>query len=239
MLTQERYQTILQILSDRDAVTVSELSQMMGISESTVRRDLNYLDDLGKLKKVFGGATAVNQSSGITEASFETRENTMREEKTAIAKYSATLIHDGDLVFIDAGTTTYRMIDFLTNKNAKFVTSGIAHARKLIKKGFSTYIIGGNVKPITEAVVGPESIAMLSKLNFTKAFLGTNGIDIDAGFTTTDTSTFFTAVCRNSTAIYCNSFGICSLLFTSTDTCTFFTTLCCYRAAVDGDCSIS
>ncbi len=184
MLTQERYHSILQILSERDAVTVAELSQALDTSESTIRRDLNYLDDAGKLKKVFGGATAIQSSTGVTELPFERREGEMFEEKTAIARYAATLVHDGDFVFIDAGTTTYRLIDFLTNKKATYMTNGIAHSRKLIQRGFDTHILGGKIKPFTEAVVGTTAIGEISKLNFTKAFVGTNGIDLTAGFTT-------------------------------------------------------
>ena len=155
MLTQERYHSILQILSEKDAVTVAELAQALETSESTIRRDLSYLDEIGKLKKVFGGATAIQSSTGVTEQPFESRESEMFEEKTAIARYAATFVHDGDFVFIDAGTTTYRLIDFLTNKKATYITNGIAHSRKLIQR-----------------------------LNFTKAFIGTNGIDLSAGFTT-------------------------------------------------------
>lgn len=184
MLTQERYQTILQILNVRGAVTVSELSSMLNISESTIRRDLNSLADMGKLNKVFGGATSINQTSGVDEVSFETKLGEMDAEKTAIARYAASLVHDGDLVFIDAGTTTYRLIDFLTNKTAKYVTNGVAHSRKLIQMGFETYVVGGRVKPVTEAIVGTDAIAYISRLNFTKAFMGTNGIDIQAGFST-------------------------------------------------------
>ena len=184
MLTQERYQTILQILNVRGAVTVSELSSMLNISESTIRRDLNSLADMGKLNKVFGGATSINQTSGVDEVSFETKLGEMDAEKTAIARYAASLVHDGDLVFIDAGTTTYRLIDFLNNKSAKYVTNGVAHSRKLIQMGFETYVVGGRVKPVTEAIVGTDAIAYISRLNFTKAFVGTNGIDINAGFTT-------------------------------------------------------
>ena len=186
MLTQERYHTILQLLSERDAVTVAELSALLGISESTIRRDLNALADMGKLNKVFGGATAIRAGSGVTETSFESRESEMREEKTAIGRYAATLVHDGDFVFIDAGTTTYRFIDFLTNSKANYITNGIAHAKKLIQKGFETYIISGRVKPFTEAVVGATGLELISRFNFTKAFIGTNGIDLNAGFTTTE-----------------------------------------------------
>lgn len=175
---------ILSILSERDAVTVAELSAELNTSESTIRRDLNYLAEEGKLNKVFGGATSIKPKSVVEDVPFTSREAEMSEEKTAIGRYASTLIRDGDLVFIDAGTTTYRMIDFLTNKKANYVTNGVAHSRKLVQGGFSTFIISGRVKPVTEAVVGPSGIKLLSKFNFTKAFMGTNGIDARAGFST-------------------------------------------------------
>ncbi len=175
---------ILSILSERDAVSVAELSKELKISESTIRRDLNFLSDAGKLNKVFGGATSIKLGSGVEEVPFEHKEKEMSAAKTDIARYTATLVHDGDFVFIDAGTTTYRLIDFLTNKKATYLTNGVAHARKLIQTGFDTYIISGRVKPVTEAIVGAEGIALIEKFNFTKAFMGTNGIDMKAGFTT-------------------------------------------------------
>lgn len=186
MLTEERHELILRILNDRNAVTVSELSEQMKISESTIRRDLNALADMGKLNKVFGGATALRQSSGIFEIGVANRAETMSEEKTIIAQYAATLIHDDDFIYIDAGTTTSRLVDFIDNRRATYVTNGIIHAQKLSQKSLNTYIIGGKLKPLTEAIVGAAGIKSLEGLNFTKAFMGTNGIDIDAGFTTPD-----------------------------------------------------
>ena len=184
MLTQERYQQILSLLSEKDAVTVSELSALLDSSESTIRRDLNTLAEMGKLNKVFGGATALHPGSGVTETAFETREGEMSEEKTEIARYAATLVHDGDFVFIDAGTTTYQFIDFLTNSKATYMTNGVAHARRLVQKGLTTYVISGRIKPYTEAVVGSTGLELIKRFNFTKAFIGTNGIDIEAGYST-------------------------------------------------------
>ena len=186
MLTEERYQLILQLLNERNAVTVSELSEYLKISESTIRRDLNALAEMKKLNKVFGGATALTQSSGIFETGVANRTSTMSEEKTIIARYAAKLIHDDDFVYIDAGTTTSRLIDFIENKKATYVTNGIIHSQKLIHKGMNTYIVGGKIKPLTEAVVGASSMKSIIGLNFTKAFMGTNGIDINAGFTIPD-----------------------------------------------------
>ncbi len=186
MLTQERYQTILQVLNEKNTVTVQELTKLLNTSESTIRRDLTTLDEMGKLNKVFGGATSIHQLSGAYEADVESRENIMLEEKREIAIYCAKLITDSDFVYIDAGTTTEILTDYITNKNATYVTNGISHAKKLVRKGFKTYTIGGRIKPATEAIVGSEGVRSLKMFNFTKAFMGTNGIEINAGFTTPD-----------------------------------------------------
>ena len=174
------------MVNEKNAVTVSELAELLEISESTVRRDLTALDELGKLKKVFGGATAITKTEGVYEDNVSLREHLMSAEKTEIAKYSATLINNTDFVFIDSGTTTSRLIDFIENNQATYVTNGIVHARKLVQKGLNAYLIGGKVKAATEAVVGAEGIANLKNFNFSKAFMGTNGIDVAAGFTTPD-----------------------------------------------------
>ena len=110
----------------------------------------------------------------------------MLEEKKAIAIYCAKLINDTDFVYIDAGTTTDLLTDYITNKNATYVTNGITHAKKLIRKGLTTYTIAGRIKPATEAIVGTEGLRSLKTYNFTKSFMGTNGIEINAGFTTPD-----------------------------------------------------
>ena len=186
MLTQERYQSILSIVNDKKAVTVAELAAVLNISESTVRRDLTALDELGKLKKVFGGATSITKLEGVFEDNVSLRETMMSAEKTEIARYSATLINDRHFVVSDSGATTSRLIGFTENNKATYVTNGIVHARKLVQKGLNAYMIGGKVKPATEAVVGAEGISNLRNFNFSKAFMGTNGIDIAAGFTTPD-----------------------------------------------------
>lgn len=187
MLTQERHDKILDVLKLQNSVTVAELTEFLETSESTIRRDLVSLDRMGKLKKVHGGATAIHESVSIIEPDFTTKSAINTVEKAAIGKTSAKFIQNTDFVFIDAGTTTAAMIDYIPeNIKATFVTNGISHAKKLIQRGLKAYIIGGQIKLITEAVVGAESINNMKKYNFTKAFIGTNGIDLTAGFTTPD-----------------------------------------------------
>ncbi len=186
MLTLERYKMILDILSERDAASVTELAVMIGTSESTIRRDLIALDKEGRLRKVYGGATAINHTQGASEDEVTVRDVMMSQEKELIAEYAAGLINHDDFIYIDSGTTTSRLIDHIGNTNATFVTNGIIHAQKLLSKGLKAYMIGGKIKAVTASVVGAEGIRNLGKFNFTKSFLGTNGIDITAGFTTPD-----------------------------------------------------
>ncbi len=186
MLNQERYKLIQELIEERNTVTVAELAKELNTSESTIRRDLTALDQLGKIRKFFGGATAIKTNEGIFEDAVSVREAMMSEEKNAIGSYAASLINDDDFVYIDSGTTTSRLIDFITNEKATYVTNGIAHAKKLIRKGLTAYVIGGKIKSVTEAVVGSEGINSLKNFNFSKAFMGANGIDIKGGFTTPD-----------------------------------------------------
>ena len=186
MFTEERYAQILRILQEKKAVTVTELTACLHTSESTIRRDLNALHEQGKLNKVHGGATLLTNSFTMQEEDVQTKARLHIKEKERIARYAASIVNDHDFIYIDAGTTTEKMIDFLQKTRATFVTNGVAHAKKLIQKGFKAYIIGGQLKLSTEAVVGAEAVINLKKMNFTKAFLGANGISDDHGVTTPD-----------------------------------------------------
>lgn len=186
MLQDERQEKILAQLKIKHAVKVNKLAKELGISESTIRRDINELDQKGKLKRVFGGAVSISgdMTFGETDVAARTRINT--EEKEKIAKYAAALINDNDFVFIDAGTTTEKMIPYLEKKNVTYVTNGITHAKKLVQMGFDVYIIGGLLRGSTEAAIGSSAMESIKKYNFTKCFMGTNGVDIDRGFSTPD-----------------------------------------------------
>lgn len=186
LLTQERHNEILKLLAEKQTITVIELSKALNTSQSTIRRDLNKLDRLGKLTKVFGGATVNAQRFEARDDTVSMRKQLNIEEKRSIGEYAATLINNFDLVYIDAGTTTKSLVSFINNKNATYITNAVEHGRYLMKKGFNVYIIGGKLKASTECVVGADAVNYLQKFNFTKSFLGTNGIDIHTGFTTPD-----------------------------------------------------
>lgn len=186
MLTEERFRKILAIVEQEKTATVAALSERLETSESTIRRDLTALAEQGRLNKVHGGAVALEQGYAAPERSMEAKQKLFLAEKDAIARYAASTLRSGDFVFIDAGSTTERMIDYITERDITFVTNGFLHATKLAKKGYTVYITGGEVKPTTEAIVGAACINCLRNYNFTKCYLGTNGISLTAGFTTPD-----------------------------------------------------
>ena len=183
MLTEERFLAILDLLNEKQAVTVAELTQQLGASESTIRRDLTALHRQGRLLKVHGGATALTHFLSH-DSDMSTKNDLNLEEKRAIAAHAAGLICNGDVVFLDAGSTTALLTDYIRAADVTFVTNGLEHARMLSRAGFPVVIPGGEVKPMTEAVVGSSVVDALRQWNFTKGFFGVNGISVKSGFTT-------------------------------------------------------
>ena len=186
MLTEERFAKIVKIVNQEGTVTVLELAQAIGISESTIRRDLNQLDKLGRIRKVHGGATAAVLMFDGHERNMQEKYSRNIEEKRAIAAYAATLVHPNDFVFLDAGSTTEQMAEYLEENTAFYVTNGITLAQKLAARGFKTMLLAGRVKASTDAVIGMEAVSSLARYHFTRGFFGTNGITVAEGFTTPD-----------------------------------------------------
>ena len=186
MLSEERHSVILQLLQERKAVTVTEFTKILGISESTIRRDLNTLAGMGKIYKVHGGATVIEEERKTIEENVAEKEVKNVEEKNKIVKYAAGLIRDDDFIYLDAGTTTGKLIDCIKRTKAVFVTNGIFHAKRLTQKGIKVFLLGGELKLSTEAMIGMTALDELKQYNFTKAFLGANGIHEQYGFTTPD-----------------------------------------------------
>lgn len=186
MLAEERFAIIMNVLEQSGSVTVQHLMKELDASESTVRRDLNTLDAAGKLTKVYGGAILKGTTYSTKDDDVLMRKGLHKEDKFIIAKYAASLIKPEDFVYLDAGTTTELMIDYIPSKTATFVTNAVTHAKKLADLGYQVYILGGEFKAATEAIVGDEAIEALSKYNFTKGFWGANGVSIQKGFSTPD-----------------------------------------------------
>ena len=186
MLTEQRYQVILKLLEEKGTVTVTELKDLLNTSESTVRRDIVALHKAGKLTKVFGGAVALQETVIPYEPTMVQKADVNVEEKQFIARKAAELVQPGEFIFLDAGTTTGYMIEYLAGKEISVMTNAVAHAKQLASLGVKVYLVGGELKASTEAIIGSQAMEMLKNYHFTKGFFGTNGVTKKAGFTTPD-----------------------------------------------------
>ena len=186
MLSEQRKNEILNAVNDKGSISVTELRDSLGASESTIRRDITELDREGKLIKVFGGAMSVTEKESFDELSMQQKSAINLDEKRAIGETAAALIQPGDYVYIDSGTSTAFLCDAISEKNAVYVTNAVAHAKSLVLRGFKVFLIGGELKETTEAIIGETAILSLQKYHFSIGFFGTNGISLKRGFTTPD-----------------------------------------------------
>ena len=157
MIAEERLTQIVKMVNERGVVSVPEIMSALNASESTVRRDLVKLDRMGLINKVHGGATRIREELIVSDQSFVGRHALHMEEKRQIAKFAATLIEPDDFVFIDGGTTTECLVDAITETRATYLTNSLPHAQRLLAKGCRTLLPGGEVKPVTEVLVGAET----------------------------------------------------------------------------------
>ena len=182
----QRHQIILNELDKKGNVTVASLVELTGASESSIRRDLVELDHQGFLKRVHGGATLIPKVTHTIEDPLGKRQLLNADEKKKIAKYAAGMIEANDVVYLDAGSSTLELIEYLDQKEAHYITNGLMQAQQLTLKGFHVVCLGGEVRNITGACVGASTMKLLSRYHFSKGFFGTNGIDLMNGFTTPD-----------------------------------------------------
>lgn len=184
MLTFERQEKIIQLLEENKVAKLSELVEATGASESTIRRDLTILENEQKLKRIHGGASIKKRK--VEEPSMLEKVQHFTEEKREIGKKAASFIRDGDSIYIDAGTSTQAILPFIEAKGIVIVTNGLNIIEEAIQRQFKTYVIGGYVKSGTHAFVGKGAVETIQQFRFDKAFIGTNGIDVNFGYSTPD-----------------------------------------------------
>jgi DeoR family fructose operon transcriptional repressor len=185
LMQQTRLDRILQLIEERGTVTNAELVELLNASESTVRRDIALLDKANRIQRVHGGATSLGRFYK-EDQELSVRKEHRKEDKQIIARYAASLVKPGDIVFIDAGSTTAMLAEYISEHTAKYFTNAWEIARTLTGKGFEVYIIGGRYKGITEANAGVIAVSQIQAFNYTVAFIGGNGIKASQGFSTTE-----------------------------------------------------
>jgi DeoR family transcriptional regulator, fructose operon transcriptional repressor len=183
MFAEQRLVSIASIIKENKSVTVSELSEMFDVSEATIRRDLSTLEKSGEIIRTHGGAM-VTEGVGKNLSLYE-REIKNKEAKEAIARKAIEYINDGDVIILDAGSTTTEIARRLNDLNITVITNAINIASELSKKNnINIVLIAGSVDKETLASTGLLGISTLDRLYADKAFIGMYGVSVDFGLTT-------------------------------------------------------
>src|SRR3954447_11684444 len=178
MLVETRRRHLLELISRQGFATLEELTKRLGVSESTVRRDLEALGVAGSVKRTHGGAVYSGELRSMP--AFDDRTQTAVAEKTAIGRAAAALVEDGDTVLLDGGTTTLEVARALQGRRIQVVTNSLPIAQ-LLASSLSTdlILIGGYVYPRTGVAMGPLAIDAMKGIRVRKAILGAGGIVAD------------------------------------------------------------
>lgn len=186
MLAPERRRYLLQELSVRDAVRVSEVARALGVSEMTVRRDIDTLADEGAVRKIHGGAARL-RGTDAAEPGFSMNLGRQRQAKLAVGRAARGLLQPGMTVSISAGTTTYCLAGMLDGiEGLTVVTNSLtgADVARRSSGGEATVILTGGEATPSEALVGPVATATIRSLHVDICFMGVHGIHLDSGLTT-------------------------------------------------------
>ena len=186
LFVEERRNNILNIVQRDRRATISELSEYFQTGEATIRRDLNAMEKKGLIQRTHGGAIAKDKKN--VELGMEERAEKNKLEKERIAKAVSALIHDGEVVMIDSGSTTQKIAEYLKSKNSLIViTNSNSIANELVGTNDNTVMLtGGELRPRTGALVGPVANQMIEKFRADRVILGMSSMDIDDGFFTVD-----------------------------------------------------
>lgn len=185
MLAQQRQQAILERVRRTGGVRVADLVRELGVSDMTIRRDLEVLAERGLIEKVHGGATA---GSGSTEEpGFAAKSVRQQPEKEAIARRAAHLVRPGGAVALSAGTTTWTLAHHLVGiPELTVITNSVQVADVFHRAGRAdqTVVLIGGVRTPSDALVGPVAVSAIRSLNVDTLMLGVHGMSSRAGFTT-------------------------------------------------------
>lgn len=181
MITDERRQRLVELIAERGFVSLAVLVEQLGVSESTVRRDLAQLDEDGLVKRTHGGAVFISDRFSVLN--FAARELTAPVEKRAIGRIAAELIGDDEVVLINGGTTTHEVARHLLGRPMRIVTNSLPIANL-----FSTApeieltVVGGYMYPRTGVTMGPAAKKALESVHANKVIMGSAGVTAEGYF---------------------------------------------------------
>ena len=190
LLSPEREKLIVDSLAG-GVRTIAELSNRLGVSEATVRRDLQSLEERQLVRRVHGGAEPVRRSG--VELLFNEKTSLQAEEKELIAERALDYIHDNDAIFLDGGSTVLALARKLQQRqNLTVVTNSLMAASELMESNHRLILLGGEFRARSRTLVGPLTSRILESLAINTAFLGTMGFTVESGISTSDPNEAYT-----------------------------------------------
>ena len=190
-LAPRRLDNLRELIRGKGVIRIEEICSRLGVSPATVRRDLDQLEESGAIRRVHGGAVSVE--SRLDEPLFDDKTAIAVREKRRIAEAALKLISPGNTVYLDGGSTVLELARLLRDRtNLTVVTNSLYAAHELAGRGPRLILIGGELRRLSQALVGPLTRLVLAELHLDKAFLGTIGFSLKEGLTTTDPGEAFT-----------------------------------------------
>jgi DeoR family fructose operon transcriptional repressor len=190
-LAPQRWDNLRALIRDSGIIRVEDLCRQLKVSPATVRRDLDQLERSGAVRRVHGGAVSVE--SRLDEPLFEDKTSLAVREKRQIAEAALGFVEPGDTVYLDGGSTVLELARLLRERtNLTVVTNSLHAAHELSGRGPRLIVIGGELRRLSQTLVGPLTRLVLHELHLDKAFMGTIGFAPKEGLTTTDPSEGFT-----------------------------------------------
>jgi DeoR family fructose operon transcriptional repressor len=180
-LPAERHSRIRDLLEERHVLRVSTMSELLGVSEVTVRRDLEALERQGILERIHGGA--ISSRRVRSEPRYIDAMTSHPEAKRQIGMAAAALVEQGDTLFMNGGTTTLEVFRHL-NGGVKVVTNHVGMALEAGERELELILVGGHYRAPSNSLVGPFATEALRRVHATKAFLGVEGVSVRSGATT-------------------------------------------------------
>ncbi len=177
-LVESRRNKVFEILKNNGHVKVGDLAEEFDVSPLTIRRDLQYMEKNKKLERFYGGASIINDKQ------FTNEEDEVALYRKLIANYAASLVEDGDTIFINSSSTALKMLNYINDKRVIAITNN----GKAICSEHSPQVIivltGGELGDVKEAMVGEFAINNLERVSAKKSFLGCSGLSVESGMTT-------------------------------------------------------
>jgi DeoR/GlpR family transcriptional regulator of sugar metabolism len=173
---------IQELLRERQVVRVSALSELLGVSEVTIRRDLEAMERKGLLERTHGGAVRAQHMR--IEPAYPEAAATHPEEKRLIGQTAARLVEPGDTLFLNGGTTTLQVFRHVDVPGIRIITNHLGIAAEAAARNVDLLLLGGQYRPASNSLVGPFATETLRRLFATKSFIGVEGISLRFGLTT-------------------------------------------------------